>query len=42
MKTIVLKTNIMCGSCIQKVTPALNDQIGEGNWEADTRRRIKN
>jgi copper chaperone CopZ len=36
MKTIELKTNIMCGSCIAKVTPVLNEQIGEGNWRVDT------
>ena len=31
-----LKTNIMCGSCISKVTPVLNEEIGEGNWSVDT------
>ena len=36
MKTIELKTNIMCGSCIAKVTPTLNKVIGEGNWKVDT------
>lgn len=36
MKTIELKTNIMCGSCIAKVTPVLNEEIGEGNWKVDT------
>ncbi len=36
MKTIQLKTNIMCGSCIAKVTPTLNEAIGEGNWKVDT------
>jgi copper chaperone CopZ len=35
MKTIQLKTNIMCGSCIAKVTPALNEVIGENNWKVD-------
>ncbi|MES2645811.1 MAG: heavy-metal-associated domain-containing protein [Bacteroidota bacterium] len=35
MKTIEVKTNIMCGSCIAKVTPALNAEIGEGNWKVD-------
>jgi copper chaperone len=29
------KTNIMCGSCIAKVTPALNEAVGEGNWNVD-------
>lgn len=36
MKTIALKTNIMCGSCIAKVTPTLNEIIGENNWKVDT------
>lgn len=36
MKTIELKTNIMCGSCVAKVTPALNETAGQGNWKVDT------
>jgi copper chaperone CopZ len=36
MKTIELKTNIMCGTCIAKVTSALNELTGEGNWKVDT------
>lgn len=36
MKTIELKTNIMCGSCVAKVTPALNQTVGELNWKVDT------
>ena len=36
MKTIEVKTNIMCGSCIAKVTPVLNDKVGENNWKVDT------
>ena len=35
MKTIQLKTNIMCGSCIEKVTPVLNEELGEKNWQVD-------
>ena len=35
MKTIEVKTNIMCGSCIAKVTPVLNEVIGENNWKVD-------
>jgi copper chaperone CopZ len=35
MKTVELKTNIMCGSCIAKVTPVLNEKIGEGKWKVD-------
>jgi len=36
MKTIEIKTNIMCGSCIAKITPALNNTLGEGNWKVNT------
>ena len=36
MKTIELKTNIMCSSCIAKVSPTLNELVGEGNWKVDT------
>ena len=35
METIQLKTNIMCGSCIAKVTPVLNETFGETNWKVD-------
>jgi len=36
MKTIEVKTNIMCGACIAKVTPTLNEVLGEKNWKVDT------
>ena len=36
MKTIEVKTNIMCGSCVAKVTPVLNKAAGEGAWKVDT------
>lgn len=36
MKTVEVKTNIMCGSCIAKVTPVLNEVLGENNWKVDT------
>jgi copper chaperone len=35
MKTIELKTNIMCGACVAKVTPTLNETVGEANWKVD-------
>jgi copper chaperone CopZ len=35
MKTYQFKTNIMCDSCIVKVTPVLNENLGENNWEVD-------
>ena len=36
MKTVELKTNIMCGACIAKVTPVLNEAVGDANWKVDT------
>jgi copper chaperone CopZ len=36
MKTIEVKTNINCGSCVAKVTPVLNDTVGKDNWKVDT------
>ena len=36
MKTKQFKTNIMCGSCIAKVTPVLNETFGKDNWKVDT------
>ena len=41
MKTIELKTNIMCGSCVAKVTPLLNETFGENNWKVDTKNPTK-
>jgi copper chaperone CopZ len=35
MKAKQFKTNIMCGSCIAKVTPVLNEAFGENNWKVD-------
>ncbi len=35
MKTKQFKTNIMCGSCIAKVTTVLNQTIGENNWKVN-------
>lgn len=36
MKKIKFKTNINCGGCIAKVTPFLNEAVGEGGWNVDT------
>ena len=36
MESIQFKTNIMCNSCIAKVTPVLNETFGENNWKVDT------
>ena len=41
MKTIEVKTNIMCGSCIAKVTPVLNEIFGEDKWNVDTQNSKK-
>lgn len=35
MKKLQLKTNVMCSSCIAKITPALDELAGRGNWEVD-------
>ncbi|MGN6195505.1 MAG: heavy-metal-associated domain-containing protein [Ginsengibacter sp.] len=35
MKKYQYKTNIMCGSCIAKVSPVLNEIAGENNWDVD-------
>lgn len=35
MKKYQFKTNIMCGSCIAKVTPVLNETVGENQWQVD-------
>lgn len=35
MKKIDFKTNIMCNDCIKKVTPYLNEVVGEKNWEVN-------
>lgn len=37
MKTKQFKTNIMCGDCIAKVTPVLNEAFGENNWQVNTK-----
>ena len=36
MNTKKYKTNIMCGSCVAKVTPVLNETFGTDNWKVDT------
>jgi copper chaperone len=41
METTELKTNIICGSCFAKVTPILNEKIGEGKWKVDTQNQKK-
>jgi copper chaperone len=36
MATKQFKTNIMCSSCIVKVSPVLNETFGKNNWKVDT------
>lgn len=35
MEALKFKTNIKCSGCIARVTPHLNETIGEGQWEVD-------
>jgi copper chaperone len=35
METVKFKTNIKCSGCIATVTPALNELVGQDNWEVD-------
>lgn len=35
METTQFKTNIKCEGCVAKVTPYLNDALGENNWQVD-------
>lgn len=35
METTKFKTTIKCAGCVAKVTPVLNEVLGEDNWEVD-------
>lgn len=35
METIKFKTTINCSGCVAKVTPFLDEALGEDNWEVD-------
>ena len=35
METLKFKSNIKCSGCIAKVTPYLNETVGNGKWEVD-------
>jgi copper chaperone len=35
MKTLKFKTNIKCGACVEKVTPALNSDENIKEWNVD-------
>lgn len=35
MESLKFKTTIKCSGCVAKVTPFLNEALGENNWEVD-------
>ena len=35
MNNTKFKTNIKCSGCVAKVTPYLNEAVGENNWQVD-------
>jgi copper chaperone len=35
MQPLQFKTNIKCTGCLAKVSPYLNETLGEDNWEID-------
>ncbi|HRJ29825.1 MAG TPA: heavy metal transport/detoxification protein [Cyclobacteriaceae bacterium] len=35
METTKFKTNIKCSGCVAKVTPYLNESVGEDNWKVN-------
>jgi copper chaperone len=35
METLKFKTNMKCSGCVAKVTPALDELAGKGNWDVD-------
>lgn len=35
METLKFKTTIKCSGCVAKVTPYLNEAVGENKWEVD-------
>lgn len=41
MKTQLFTTTIKCAACVTKVTPALNETVGEGNWTVDIQNPAK-
>lgn len=41
MERKMFKTNINCGSCVEKVTATLDETAGKGKWEVDTLLPIK-
>lgn len=41
METSKFKTTIKCSGCVAKVTPFLNEALGEDNWEVDYTNPLK-
>lgn len=35
MEDLKFKTTIKCAGCVAKVTPFLNEALGENNWQVD-------
>lgn len=35
MENLKFKTDIKCSGCVAKVTPHLDDAVGENNWSVD-------
>lgn len=35
MESLKFKTTIKCAGCVAKVTPFLNEAVGESNWNVD-------
>jgi copper chaperone CopZ len=35
MEALKFKSNIKCSGCVAKVTPYLNEIVGNGKWEVD-------
>jgi copper chaperone len=35
MEKTKFKTNIKCSACVAKVTPYLNEVVGENHWQVD-------
>jgi copper chaperone len=41
MEALKFKTTIKCSGCVAKVTPFLNEALGEANWEVDYNNPLK-
>ena len=41
MEKMKFKTNIKCAACIEKVTPFLNEAVGNDNWSVDLNSPVK-